>query len=1029
MSYSPFKIYNASAGSGKTYTLTKEYLRILLSPQESHRQILAITFTNKAVNEMKDRILNSLLEFSKTKVIEQASPMFNELLKLLQINSIELQQRSKNALKNILHNYSYFDVSTIDKFTHRLIRTFAKDLKLPQNFEVVLDPTLLLDEAVARLINKVGIDKKLTKVLLDFALEKIEDDKSWDITLDLNKVGSLLTNETYAEKLQKLINTEIDDFLDLQSSLLKKIKHCKENLISNSSKALQIIEDNNLEHTDFKSSWFPKFLLKIKQGDLKIDFKAGWKQNFKNDSLYASKCDDSKKQILDNIHNKFIVLFNNIKSTTYECQLQSNIYKNIVPLTVLNTIQKEIKVIQTERDLLPIFEFNRIISKEIKNQPAPFIYERLGEKYKHFFIDEFQDTSEMQWQNLIPLIDNSLSSESGSLFIVGDAKQSIYRWRGGNAEQFLELDEVRTFVQSPKIKNLPKNYRSFDEVINFNNDFFSSASIYLNKPNYQTLYKEGNKQESNTKTGGLVQLEFLTENSLFSIEQQYGNAVLENIKEIIEKKYLYKDITILVRGNKQGALLANFLTQENIPVISSDSLLLKNSPKIEFLINLLQYLDQPEDKNTVFNILSFLSKDLNNRHSYIATHLNDLEAVLESDFGLKFSHLKQSSVFDGLEYAIKHFDLAPKPDAYINFFMDTVLEVEQKEGSGTPIFLSVWEKKKEKLSISAPATINAVQIMTIHKAKGLEFNIAIFPYADSKIYNEQDPKLWLPVSPENYNGLTEVLINKKQEIVNYNEKAAQLFAEDNDKLELDAYNVLYVALTRAVKALYIITKKETRSKTNNIPKNYTEMFAKYLHEKGMWQEDLSIYSFGELSINNGTASIELPEDIPYQYSNKDRSGFKILTTSGMLWGTERDDAITKGNILHHIMSQIETKEDIEKVLNKSIQSGIISIEEKEELETQISNIINHPNLSDYYTSMYHIKNEKDIITQTGNILRPDRVVIRENKATIIDYKSGKRNIKYKEQLYTYANALEEMGYFIENKIIVYSNNEITPEFI
>ncbi|TMM59145.1 ATP-dependent helicase [Maribacter algarum] len=1026
-----FKIYDASAGSGKTYTLTKAYLKIILSSNEGYRQILAITFTNKAVNEMKGRILESLFVFSKTTSTEKAPSLFIDLLKELSFTAAELQNKSKKALKKILHNYAFFDVSTIDKFTHRLIRTFAKDLKIPQNFEVILDRDLLLDEAVLRLINKAGSDSKLTKVLIDFALEKIDDDKSWDITIDLKKVGNLIFNEADAEHFKKFEDKSIDDFLKLQKTIKKNISGLKKAIVADASQNLQIIDKNGLEHSDFKSSWFPKFMLKIKSGDLHIDFKAGWKQNFDSEPLYAGKCDAAKKPLLDGLQSQFVSLFNSIKNNTLSHQLLTNVYKNIVPLTVLNAIQQEVKTIQNERDQLSISEFNIIISNEIKDQPAPFIYERLGEKYRHYFIDEFQDTSEMQWNNLIPLIDNALSSEVGSLFLVGDAKQAIYRWRGGKAEQFLNLVNSKTnpFVIQPQIEALPSNYRSHEEIIKFNNDFFTSTSPLLNSQIYRTLFANGNQQEFNELKNGFVQLTFLEENDEESLDEQYGNKVLKSILDIRAKGFSYIDICILVRGNKEGVALANFLTQEGVPIISSESLLLKSSPKVQFLVNLLRYQNQPDDSEIAFELLSFLYKDELEQHQFIEAHLENVSILLKNEYRFDIAKMKQASVYDTLETAIKQFDLAPSSDAYINFFMDTVLDIEQKEGTGIPSFLSHWEKKKDKLSITAPSSINAVQIMTIHKSKGLEFEIVIYPYAHSKIYSEIEPKLWLPVEAESFEGFDELLINKKQEVINYSEIAEYLFEEENNKLELDAFNVLYVALTRAVKALYIITKEEVSSKKSDAPKTYSELFIHFLKEKTLWEENKSVYQFGSLDFPREGNKSEEQEDISYQYSYKERDSFKILAKSGVLWDTDSEAALSKGNLIHFMMGLVETEKDIENALAIVIRNGDISKIEIEPMRDMVLQIINHPKLETYYKEGHSIKNERDIITKSGLVLRPDRVVIKENNATVIDYKTGRRDIRYKDQLDSYAHALKEMGYAIENKIIIYINEEITPEFI
>ena len=355
--------------------------------------------------------------------------------------------------------------------------------------------------------------------------------------------------------------------------------------------------------------------------------------------------------------------------------------------------------------------------------------------------------------------------------------------------------------------------------------------------------------------------------------------------------------------------------------------------------------------------------------------------------------------------------------------------LEQKEGIGSPLFLAYWEKKKDRLAIAAPEAINAVQIMTVHKAKGLEFDIVIFPFANSNIYKEIEPKLWLQVEPDSFNDFEEVLITKKQEVVNYSPIAEEAYNEEQHKLELDAFNVLYVALTRAVKALFIITKKDLTKSGEHKPNYYSGLFIHFLIEKGLWNEEVGNYTFGVLETNQRNYAPNDSGTVPYQYSFKDRPSFKILAKSGMLWDTIREDAISKGNLIHFIMGLIETEKDVENAMDLVIRSGDLPSDELELLKNKVYAIIEHPKLAPYYKEDLEIKNERDIITENGKILRPDRIVIENGKATIIDYKTGKHNIKYKEQLYSYADALEAMGYSIENKIIIYINETIIPEFI
>jgi len=366
----------------------------------------------------------------------------------------------------------------------------------------------------------------------------------------------------------------------------------------------------------------------------------------------------------------------------------------------LNTIQQEIKTLEQERDQLSISEFNTIISKEIKNQPAPFIYERLGEKYRHYFIDEFQDTSVMQWENLQPLIDNVLASEyenekTGSLFLVGDTKQAIYRWRGGRAEQFLRLtnNEKNPFVIPPAIKDLDTNYRSYSEIVKFNNTFFQSSCQFLNKPSYNQLFFEGNKQLQNSKEGGYVELRFLNKDEEEDKDLLFGKAVIETIAKVNPKADAFNAICILVRNNKQGVALANFLTQHKVPVISTESLLINSSEKVRFLVNLLRYQNQPEDASFRYNLLSFLSKGKEDRHEFMMEHMNAVAAFLKEEYHFDVNVLSHKSVYDSLELAIKQFDLAPSSDIYLISFLDVVLEVENKDGASAQVFLTYWDKK------------------------------------------------------------------------------------------------------------------------------------------------------------------------------------------------------------------------------------------------------------------------------------------------------------------------------------------------
>ncbi len=1037
----PYTIYSASAGSGKTSTLVKEYLKIILGhgPAGKYRQILAITFTNKAVNEMKGRILESLFSFSQSEAPETGSHIFRELCREMGVSAQELSRRSGRVLKELLHNYAFFDVSTIDKFTHRLIRTFARDLKLPQNFEVVLDTNLLLEEAIANLLGKAGEDKALTRLLIAFALEKIDDDRSWDIAYDLFKTGKLLFNENHLGHLKQLEAKDHGAFGALKETIRKGIGSAENTMARHARDILASIDAHELQRQDFSRGYFPDFMASLDREEFhKVNFNASWKQRFDEEVPYNKNCPAHLKATIDGLLPKWRVLFSEIRLAFQQWSMLQNAYRNLVPLTILNALQQEVKALEGERDLLPISSFNNLISEEIKHQPAPFIYERLGEKYRHYFIDEFQDTSGMQWQNLIPLIANALEGADaygnhGSLFLVGDAKQAIYRWRGGKAEQFLNLlnGQALPFTVAPRVALKSSNYRSNEEIVHFNNDFFRHISGFLEHPLYRDLYMDGSQQQPEREKGGLVQLQFISPADR-SKEELYCEGVLGCIDQLRGQHYDYSHICILTRTRAQGVLIADYLLQQGIPIISSETLLLKNHPKVSFLIALLQYCLLPSDKNAAYELLYFLAggKD---PHRFISSHLNDPDAILLERYGFKTGYVKHAPVYDGLEYAIGKFGLAGASNAYLTFLMDEALSVEQKEDSSIPTFLAYWEKQKEKLSVVAPEAMDAIQIMTIHKAKGLEFPVVLYPFANTDIYNsrnEKDAVMWVPVDPEQYAGFTELLLSKKKEMTTYSQAAEQLYLEERHKLELDAFNLLYVAFTRAEKALFVLTENELDAKGKPKMSQFSGLLIHYLMDKGLWNKDQHLYTIGTLpEITAKPTGTPGSTSIAHLYSYRNRPEFRIIAQSGMLWDSGREEALTRGNLVHAVMAEVNHPEDLEPALDRMVRRGDLTTEGALALESMARNILEHPDISLYYKEGLTIRNETEIFTAAGEVIRPDRIVIQGDSATLIDYKTGQKDPAYSEQLNTYARALESMGFVVANKIIVYINEEVTTEFI
>lgn len=1036
-----YKIYSASAGSGKTSTLVEEYLGILLANERPRefRKVLAITFTNKAVNEMKERILWSLQAFSTVPRPPKAEYMFESLKDTLGLSEGELKDRASRRLKEILHNYAFFDVSTIDKFNHRLIRTFARDLKLPQNFEVVLDTEQLLSEAVNRVLNKAGNDDQLTRFLIEFSIEKTEADKSWDLSHDLRKIGKLIFEENHARALDELHNFDLKGFTRLQSFLAASKKKTEEEIRSIAAETLALIEANGLEPMDFSRGSFPKWLAKVSEGIISTKFDTQWQQKFGQEDPYAKSKPEATKATIDGLMPSLTDSFNAIRRLSYHYSFLENAYRNMVPLTVLNVLHQEVRGIQLEKDQLPIAFFNTLISDAIRDQPAPFIYERLGERYRHYFIDEFQDTSGMQWHNLVPLVGSALEGvdeqgEAGSLMLVGDAKQAIYRWRGGKAEQFMDLFNERSspFVMEPELRKRGHNYRSHETIIRFNNDFFSSIGPLLAHPDYRELYLEGNQQKASNNREGLVSLRFLDpprdEKDLY-----YCQAVSSQIRELLGKGYQYADICILTRRKKEGVMIADHLVGEDIPIISSESLLLASHHKVIFLVNFLRLIHDPKDQEAAYEVLYYLAGDETLRNKNIAPWIKKVEVYLRETFEIELRSLQTRSAYDLVEELIRTFDLARESDAYLAFLLDEALILEQEEDGSIYRFLQHWEEKKEKLSIAAPEKMNAIQVMTVHKAKGLEFPIVIYPYAITDIYNSRmsrETRFWIPVNPDEHFGFPSLMINKCPEMLAYGEAAADIYEQEQRKLELDAYNLLYVALTRPVKALYIISEKNDQlHKETGTPKYYSGLFIHFLKQQNLWQEEQEVFEFGSLPPAESTTDDDPVEKVPFPYTAKDRPSFRILTHGGNLWDTERGEAIERGTFVHLVLSEIHTETDLPPVLDELKHRGEINEVEYEDLITRMLDVIRHPQLSEFFEKGLEVRNETGIITSDGVLLRPDRLVITGKGVSILDYKTGKPDPRYHEQLYAYSDALEEMGYQINHRVLVYINDTVNPEFI
>ena len=1039
---STFQVYNASAGSGKTFTLVKQYLKVLLTSDDlfMFQKVLAITFTNKAAGEMKARVLSSLEEFSEGNI----GDLLKIILEETDLNQTIIQERSKKILDAILQNYAAFSITTIDSFTHKIIKSFAHDLGLSLNFEVEMDAISLLNEAVDVLISKIGTHKKLTNLLIDYSLDKADDDKSWDISKDLNDFARVLLNEDDVKHFRKLADKELDDFFELKKKLQKANTEIEATYKKLGEEVLQFIETNGVSMADFAYAGevvkhFQKFtkLRFLKSEELKFDGRLNTTiEEVK--SLSAAKANPATKQAVDGISDQLRAYYQESKevyNSSYSNYLLNKItLKSIIPLAVLNNINTELNSIKEDNNIRLNAEFNQLISDNIKDQPAPFIYERIGQRFQHYFIDEMQDTSVLQWQNLIPLIENALAQENSNLLLVGDGKQAIYRWRGGKAEQFIALGSKKEnpFNIDKEVKNLETNYRSYSEIINFNNSFFQHTATFLQNESYKKLFYEGNTQLENSKKGGFVSLSFLDKADEKEAEKtKYPRKVLEKIKGL-EKDFYLNEICVLTRTKKDGIAVADYLSENGIAIVSSETLLLKSNSKINFIIDVLYSLQNTNDEERRFEFLYFLHEHLQiktSKHAFFKKYVKVTNDLIFEDlkaFGVSFNFrvFQQVPFYEKIEEIIRGFKLVTSSNAYVQFFLDIVLE-QQRKATDIGDFLEYWERKKDALSIVASENTDAVQVMTIHKSKGLEFPVVIFP-CDMDIYRQINPKIWFDDLPKEYD-FKELLIDYKKDLSLINARGLEIYNTRREALELDNFNLLYVALTRAAEQLHIVTEKKISAKGVENKSYYSGIFINYLKEQNLWQADCLEYRFGnELRVQKKEKQVSLTVvhekfiSTPWQEHN-----IVLLASSSKLWDTAQGDAIGFGNLFHEILSKIITNKDVESVTNQYHQKGFIDEEQLKSIKLEMSAIVNHPKLTAYYAEDAVVFNEREIVDVDNQVIIPDRLVFNhKNQVAIIDYKTGHPSNEHHQQLLKYERVLKSMGFKIDKKLLVYIYDKI-----
>jgi ATP-dependent exoDNAse (exonuclease V) beta subunit len=1051
-----FIVYKSSAGSGKTFTLVREYLKIVIQNPEQFRQVLAITFTNKAANEMKERVIRNLMQLANSvqnKESDAIKFLMPQLIEQTGLSEAMISSRAASVLTLIMHNYAEFSISTIDSFTHRVIRTFAHDLKIPMNFDVELDADNMLSQSVDLLISQVGSDEKLTRILVDFVEKKAGDELSWQIEKDLNEFGKTLLSESGITAINELRSLDLDDFMKVRDNLYGWKQSWEKAVKKLAASAVDLIDHQGLTYDAFiqKNKSILIYLKGLAKGRFdKIIPNSYAKKSLETGAWINPKALPAEHAAFETVSARVLKIGSDlhqmISKELSRYLLCKILLRYLFSTALLGEIEKTLHTFCLENNKLLINEFNRRISEIVQEQPAPFIYERLGEKYHHYLIDEFQDTSILQWHNLLPLIENSLASNRMNM-IVGDAKQAIYRWRSGDAEQFellpglirkkddplLEIRE-RALITNYQEEKLDRNHRSSPLIVSFNNRLFESVAQILPE-NHGSAFHHSSQEAARKDKPGLVRIE-----QVCDLEDDNSNyidlvhqKVVSIISELQEDNFPLRDLAILCRDNKKASGIAAFLVQQGIPVISSESLLLTQSQQVNFLVAWMQHLDNPADGIPMVHILHYLSEqelipDKCIEELFIPGNPmqpGNFNALIVKHFpSADYYHLKNHELFGLVRFIIMQFGMDSLSDSYLRFFQDTVLEFVKDRRGGLSEFLEWWDDKSRKASVIIPEGVDAVRIMTVHKAKGLQFPAVIFPFADEKVRPTRK-YFWVDVNEDIAEPLKTAYLPAQKSL---NETVYQAeYVDEMNRSLVDMVNVLYVALTRPEERLYVITSGFPEN-ADGAP-SVNKLFSRFFRDEGSLEKGKNIYQYGERWKKSKAVEEKINTDaIPGLLLSGAELRLLLRRHAPQAWDMAEPEKNREwGNLVHLAMSMIQKSDQVLPVLGDLLIDGTISMQQYNDLSLLISSIMKHPEIERFFNPSCEVRNEPEIISEEGALYRPDRVLFTNHGVTIIEYKTGRHMTEHRDQVNEYASLIKKMNYTIESAYLIYLNKQ--PEVI
>ncbi|KYG72233.1 ATP-dependent exoDNAse (exonuclease V) beta subunit [Roseivirga ehrenbergii] len=1040
-------VYKSSAGSGKTFTLVKEYVKLLIKRPQDFKHILAITFTNKATEEMKTRILKALEEMGAGKETQLFKILATELA--AELTPLNIQQRAEEAYDLIIHNYGRFEVSTIDSFFSRVLKSFARELDLPLSYEVEMNTSMALQEAMNELFKSLDDNKEVRQWLTQYAKEQIESDKSWNVDQQIEKLGGNLFRESFQDGFSGL-NLSFDELKKIIESLRSDIKSFEVQLKKYGNEALDLISQYGLQAADFSGGQarsVANTFVKLTNKDYKLT--STFIKTVNGDSNWYAQKSDKKAEIDQLVSGRFGEICQGIVDFIEDNESDYNsakaILKNVYAFGLLEELNKYLKEYRDEHNVMLISDTNIILKDILEQADAPFIFEKLGSFYKHIMIDEFQDTSNFQWSNLKPLIINALS-EDNEVLIVGDVKQSIYRFRGGNMRLLLSQvkEELGAFYPKEADQVLNDNWRSLSSIVNFNNNLFGKLpeafgkNEVLHDTSLFTQAYENHEQQIQGGEGGYVQMRYYSSSDEEDEKWQTQSVkdLLIQIRENKEKGFSLSDMLILVNRNKEISDIATAFLSEKIPFINGESLKLQQSESVLFVLELLRYLQSGKDEVLMLNLISlfFRLNDIPEQAVMLrgkGERMTLEEAGFPQEFLNRQYEIKQYALFDLVSELLLMFDIEKKADVYLQQLLDVILEQSQRGANSINTFLEWWDKEGDNQTVATSEKTNAIRILTIHKSKGLESPIVFIPFTNWDILpNANTHQFWTKNIPEQYQSLQYIPLDFSKSTLLKSHFQEDYYTEATESA-LDILNKTYVAFTRPREKLYLAAPMPKKAGSTRIH----EFLLDLLPEIGLLSQEESTYT--QFSLGTDGQNIGSGEEIDASVAigiYPQVSFLNQLTIRNdserffMLQETEEAQNISLGNQVHEVLSAIRVKEDLEMVLRQFLQAGELDHNAIALVKDRILKLFEDPKISVWFSDDYEVFNEREIWFE-GKAHKPDRLLIKGKEAVIIDYKKEKESPAHHEQVKRYMNAMKALGFEQVSGHLIYVEPVIVKEVI